>query len=561
MKMTNGVVSTLTCLLAGMCLAGGAEPCALIPAPVKMTAGKGAFTLKPDTQIIADGASAVTGKELAEFLRNVTGFELKVVTEPSASRAVKNAILLTTQRAKAGLGDEGYELNVTTDSVVIRAPVEAGLFYGAVTLCELFPPEIFSTHVLPNHLWQATSVKIEDQPRFKWRGMMLDVSRDFFTKKEVERLLDMLALHKINTFHWHLVDNDGWRIEIKRYPKLTQVGAWREHSRVTPTRYRANNSPSDAAHPAWSEALPTAYGPDGRYGGFYTQEDIREVVAYANMLHITIVPEIEMPGHSASAILAYPELACQGVGDANVFCAGQDASFDFMEGVLTEVFELFPSKYIHIGGDEVKMDYWTHCDKCQARMKSEGMTNVTQLQSYFIKRIEKFVNAHGRSLIGWSEIIKGGLAQNATVMDWKGGAVEGATTGHDVVMSPTAFCYLDYYQASNHINEPWAIGGYLPLSKVYAFEPIPTNLPPQFQSHILGAQGNLWTEYVASFEHIQYMTFPRMCALSEAAWSPKAARNWNDFSTRLQSHLRRLDELGIHYRPVTAETAGAKPIH
>jgi len=519
-----------------------------------MALGEGAFSLKPDTIICTDRASVATGKQLAERLRKSTGYPLKVISKLSSASAIPNAILLTTRQAGAGLGPEGYELTVSTDSVVIRAPAQAGLFYGAQTLAQLLPPEILSTHVVPDKDWRIPCLQIEDQPRFAWRGMMLDVSRDFFTKEEVERLLDLLALHKINIFHWHLVDSDGWRIEIKKYPKLTEIGAWREHSRVTPRRQRADNLERNTAHPAWAPALPSAYGPDGRYGGFYTQKQIREVVAYAAALHITIVPEIEMPGHSAAALLAYPELNCTGVRRGQVYCAGRDASFAFLEGVLTEVFALFPGKYIHIGGDEVNTANWAKCDRCQARMTAEGLTNVDQLQSYFIRRIEKFVNARGRKLVGWSEILKGGLAQSATVMDWIGGAVESASAGHDVVMSPEADCYLDHCQSQDHSTEPWAIGGFLPLSKIYAFEPIPARLEPPFQSHVLGAQGNLWTEYVASFKHVEYMAFPRMCALAEVAWSPRDSRHWDDFSRRLQTHLRRLDELGVNYRPLSTET-------
>jgi hexosaminidase len=371
---------------------------------------------------------------------------------------------------------------------------------------------------------------------------MLDVSRHFFTKPEVEKILDSMALHKLNIFHWHLVDMDGWRIQIKKYPRLTEVGAWR------------NNIGFDL-----DPKSSTAYGPDGRYGGFYTQDEIREVVAYAAARHITTIPEIEMPGHSTEVMACYPELSCTGEpysidrGAHNhyhmgVFCAGNEAGYVLLEGVLDEVFELFPSQYIHIGGDEVNKRDWENCPKCQALMKREGLKNEEELQSYFIRRMGKFVNAHGKTIIGWSEIMKGGLAQNAVVMDWIGGAREAATAGHDVVMSPTKFCYLDHYQSTNHEAEPRAIGGFLPLKNVYAFEPVPTNLPPQFQAHILGAQGNLWTEYVASPSHVEYMILPRLCALSEVTWSAKEARDWDGFQPRLTVDEQRLDKLGLNYR-------------
>ena len=557
MKMTTQFLSLVLGVAAGTCFAADTNTPALVPAPQKFAPGEGVFPLKPDTIICTDRASVATGQQLAERLRKSTGYPLKVSSRLSAGSAIKNAILLTTTKAKTNLGPEGYELTVATNAVVIRAPAQAGLFYGAQTLAQLLPPEIFSTKVVSNGSWRIPCAQIEDQPRFGWRGMMLDVSRDFFTKEEVERLLDLLALHKINTFHWHLVDNNGWRIEMKKYPKLTEIGAWREHSRVTPQRQSAANLEQNTAHPAWAPAQPSAYGPDGRYGGFYTQQEIREVVAYAAALHITIVPEIELPGHSAAALSAYPEFNCTGVLRGQVYCAGRDGSFDFLEGVLSEVFKLFPGKYIHIGGDEVNTANWARCDQCQARMKAEGLTNVDQLQSYFIRRIETFVNARGRKLVGWSEITKGGLAKSATVMDWIGGGLEAATAGHDVVMSPNADAYLDHYQSQDHSTEPWAIGGYLPLSKIYDFEPIPAKLEPPFQSHILGAQGNLWTEYVASFKHVEYMAFPRMCALAEVDWSRKEARQWDDFSRRLQTHLQRLDELGVNYRPVSVEARKA----
>src|SRR5208282_4413402 len=341
---------------------------------------------------------------------------------------------------------------------------------------------------------------------------------------------------KINTLHWHLVDDDGWRLEIKKYPRLTQVGAWRKEIGF-------GIDPKES----------TAYGRDGRYGGSYTQDDIREVVRYAAARHITIVPEIEMPGHSGAALAAYPQFSCTGgpfstdrIGGfkMGVFCAGNDGTFVFLQNILKEVFALFPGKIIHVGGDEVPTSAWAQCDKCQARKKAEGLKSDGQLEGYFMQRLEKFINAHGRTLMGWSEIREGGLAKNAALMDWIGGATEGASAGHDVVMTPTDFCYLDYYQSRDHAKEPRAIGGFLPLGKVYAFEPIPANLPSQFQQHILGAQGNLWTEFVPNLRHAEYMIFPRECALAEVTWSPRKARPFDDFLQRLEIDERRLDEMG-----------------
>jgi hexosaminidase len=543
--MRNQTAALLLSLMTATTFAGNAP--ALIPLPQKMECREGVFQLQPKTRILTDVPANETGQYLAEWLSKATGYDLKVGRSTKA-QPTKGAILLTTKDAKPELGAEGYELTVAPDSVVVRASKGAGLFYGAQSLLELLPPEVFAAKPVAGVDWKIPCVQIEDQPRFKWRGFMLDVARHFFTKDDVKQLLDVLALHKINKLHLHLTDDQGWRIEIKKYPRLTEVSAWR-----------------DEAGFGLDPKLSTAYGPDGRYGGFYTQDDIRELVAYARGKHITIVPEIEMPGHSCAALSAYPELSCTGgpytpntKGGifAGAYCAGKDETFEFLQNVLAEVRQLFPGQYIHIGGDEVPKDNWKKCPRCQARIKAEGLKNEHELQSYFIRRIEKFINAQGRNLIGWSEIREGGLAQNAVVMDWIGGAVEAASAGHDVVMSPTKFCYLDYYQSTNHATEPKAIGNYLPLSKVYSFEPLPETLDPQNKPHILGGQGNLWTEYVPNFKHAQFMAFPRMCALAEVTWSPQASRNWEDFTRRLQTQFQRFDQLGVNYRKGTPERIG-----
>ena len=525
------------------------EP-AIIPQPQSLTRLDGAFKLAPDTRIYTDPASMDTGVLFTERLRKSVGgrFRISGKTTPDLAGMVNDGILLTTQDADSSLGAEGYELTVATNRIVIRAPTQAGLFYGVQTLLQLLPPEIFSAHVVKDFTsevvrdfnWQIPCVKITDSPRFGWRGLMLDVSRHFFNKQEVETLLDAMALHKLNTFHWHLVDDNGWRIEIKKYPKLTSVGAWRGGVGF--------GLPTNST---------TAYGPDGRYGGFYTQDDIREVVAYAAARHITIVPEIEMPGHSLAALASYPEF---GTGDGpflvplkggvnpGIYSPAKEQTFQFLDDVLTEVSQLFPSKYIHIGGDEVPKGPWKNDAACQALMKREGLKNEEELQSWFIRRIEKIVNAKGKTILGWSEILQGGLAQNAAVMDWIGGGREAASQGHDVVMTPTSFCYFDYYQGRDHNVEPRAIGGFLPLEKVYAFEPVPGGLAPEMQKHILGGQGNVWTEYIPNFKHVEYMAFPRLSALAEATWSPKAARNFGDFTRRLKTDEQRFDKLGVNYR-------------
>jgi hexosaminidase len=545
MKYTSRIQVGILGLLAALnAFAVSTNRPAIIPLPENIEARAGVFKLRSGTRILVDSASQDTGEFLAQRLRTATGYKFSVSSTDETEPA-KHAILLATGNVPPGGGTESYQLTVAPDSIIIRGPSQAGLFWGVQSLLQLLPPEAFAAKPVKGMNRGIPCFQIEDQPRFPWRGFMLDVSRHFYTKAEIEKFLDLMALYKLNMFHWHLVDGDGWRIEIKRYPRLTGVGAWR-------------NGIGHGLDPKSS----TAYGPDGRYGGFYTQTDIREVVAYAQARHITIVPEIEMPGHSRAALSAYPELSCTGgpystdpdkVTGGGVYCAGKDESFEFLQNVLTEVFDLFPGKYIHIGGDEVNKSNWKKCALCQARIKAEGLKSEEELQSYFIRRMEKFINAHGRTLIGWSEICQGGLAKNAVVMDWIGGGLEAAEAGHDVVMTTEQFCYLDHWQSTNRVTEPCAFGGvgpkwYLPLPKIYAFEPVPANLAPSLQSHILGAQGNLWTELVASMSHAEYMVFPRLCALAEVTWSPKESRNYEDFRRRLEPHLKRFDCLGVNYR-------------
>jgi len=548
--MKSIIAGVIFTSLAATVFAADTNHLAIIPWPQQVTLQSGAFKLTPDTRVYADSASRGTATFLTGRLRPSTGYPFKTRTKSISGAAIPGGILLTTRNASTNLGPEGYELIVTPDSVVIRAPAQAGLFYGVQTLLQLLPPEIFSTNLVTGTDWQMPCVQIKDWPRFQWRGLMLDVSRHFFNKTEVETVLDAMALHKLNRFHWHLTDDQGWRIEIKKYPKLTQVGAWR-----------------DGIGFKLDPKASTAYGPDGRYGGFYTQNDIREVVKYAAARHITIVPEIEMPGHSTAALAAYPQFSCTGgpfvmLDNGGIFNGiydpAKEETFKFLDDVLTEVFQLFPGKYVHIGGDEVPKDTWKHSPDCQALMKREGLKNEDELQSWFTRRIEKFVSSRGRTMIGWSEIVQGGLAQNAAVMDWIGGAREAASTGHDVVMTPTHYCYFDYYQSTNRAGEPRAAdwGGPLTVDKVYALEPIPADLPPQLQSHILGAQGNLWTEMVPNLRHAEYMIFPRLTAMAEVDWSPPSSRDWDDFSRRLQVHDVRLDQLGINYRHSTATPAG-----
>ncbi len=533
------VIALTACWLAATALSA-AEP-AIIPQPQRMERTKGECKLTPDLVLATDAASLNTGTFLAERLRPATGYSIKTTVRKGPNETFGGtAIVLTAENAKADLGAEGYELEAAPGVVAIRAPTQAGLFYGAETLLQLLPPEVFSAKVVKNFDWEVPCVKISDGPRFPWRGLMLDVSRHFYAKQEVETLLDVMALHKLNTFHWHLVDDHGWRIEIKKYPKLTSIGAWRESVGF--------GLPADST---------TAYGKDGRYGGFYTQDDIREVVAYAQKRHITVVPEIEMPGHSLAALSAYPEfgsgpgpfkIPLQGGVFRGIYSPAKPEAFEFLQNVLTEVFPLFPGKFIHIGGDEVPKEPWKNDPACQQLMKREGLNSEQELQSWFTRRMERFINAHGKTLIGWSEIRQGGLAQSAVVMDWIGGGREAARAGHDVVMSPTSSCYFDGCQSRDRRSEPRASGGFVPLRRAYSFEPVPSGLAADAAKHVLGAQGNLWTELVPNLKYAEYMVFPRVFATAETTWSAKEARNYDDFLRRLKTDEHRLDRLGVNYR-------------
>lgn len=476
---------------------------------------------------------------LAERLRRSTGYAIPLRAETSEVNQQAN-IVFTTEGADATLGPEGYGLTVTRHRVILNATDSAGFFYGMQTLLQLLSPSIFSKQPLPAERWDMPCLRIQDKPRFKWRGFMLDVSRHFFTPAEIKQLLDAIAFQKLNIFHWHLTDDQGWRIEVKKYPRLTDVGAWRKGVGF-------NLDPKST----------TAYGPDGRYGGYYTQAEVRDLVSYARARHITIVPEIDVPGHSSAALSAYREFSCSGGPystdmsvsvAAGILCPGKEETFEFVDNILVEVMDIFPGQFIHIGGDEVSKQNWRNCPKCRARMVQEGLSDVSELQRYFTRRIEKFADSHGKRVVGWSEIRADDLSKSSVIMDWTGGGPEAARSGHDVVMAPEDYCYLDLYQSRNRNTEPPAAGAYLPLRKVYGFEPVPAGLTLEEQRHVLGAQANLWTEYISSFAQVEYMTFPRLCALSEVVWSPKESQSWEDFKHRLVRHEQRLNQLGINYR-------------
>jgi hexosaminidase len=539
--MSNWLATCLvSSFLAATCVSVSASV-AVLPKPVKLTEGQGAFTLRADTRILcADKELAAAG--LPSYLKSVlapaTGFSgIRLEDSPGSGTASANSILLTTSGADTALGAEGYELIATPGGVAIRALTPAGVFYGIQTLRQLLPPAVFSPGSVQGVAWTVPAVQIWDKPALAWRGLMLDVGRHIFSVDDVKRWIDLLALHKMNTFHWHLTDDQGWRIEIKKYPGLTEIGGWRAES---PKKGNRNQ------------------GDGTRYGGFFSQDQVRDIVAYAKSRYITVVPEIEMPGHGLAALSAYPEYSCTGGPfkprtrwgvEADVYCAGNDKTFTFLEDILGEVLDLFPGTFVHIGGDECPKDRWNQCPKCKARMQAEGLKSAHELQSYFVRRIEKFLNAKGRRLIGWDEILEGGLAPNAAVMSWRGekGGIEAASSGHDVVMTPTSHAYFDYGQSKSP-GEPEVIGGFLPLDKVYSYNPVPDSIPADKRHHVLGVQGNLWTEYVYDFRKAEYMAYPRGCAMAELGWTPREQRQFADFRARLETHVKRLDALKVNYR-------------
>ena len=509
----------------------------LIPQVQRMALGTSSFEFGENTCIVVENNDQqAIADQFSKLFENSAGFKLKVSTEGAEG---SNQLSFRTDET---LGDEGYLIDVTTKRIEIKAAKPAGFFYALQTLRQLLPAEVESSLKQEKIGWLVPVISISDSPAFKWRGYMLDVSRHFFPKEEVIQMIDYLALHKINTLHLHLLDDQGWRIEIKKYPKLTEIGAWRV----------------DREDKHWNSRPKQAAGEKATYGGFYTQSDIKEIVAYAQSRYINVVPEIEMPAHVTAALAAYPQYSCTGgpftvlpggvwpVTD--IYCAGNDSTFLFLQDVLSEVIDLFPSKYIHIGGDEATKTEWDKCPKCKKRIKAEGLKNSGELQSYFIKRIEKFINSKDRILLGWDEILEGGLPPKATVMSWRGiqGGIDASRQGHDVVMSPVNPCYFDFYQGPKE-EEPLAIGGFNPLQKVYEYNPVPTELDAEAAKHILGAQANLWTEYVPTIKHAQYMTFPRIAAMAEALWSPKEVKNWDDFYRRIQTFTTRYDQMGINY--------------
>ncbi|GAB3026764.1 glycoside hydrolase family 20 protein [Niabella terrae] len=519
-----------------LCMSGAAiqaQELPIIPAPVSLQRTEGQFTINQQTRLNYDQGNAAlqaVAGYLSDYLGKISGLHLNTGT------GQQNAIVLELT-ALPEIGKEGYLLDISARGVRIRASQKAGIFYGIQSLLQLLPA------MRTNQDLTLPAVSIKDYPRFGWRGLHLDVSRHFFGPDFIKKYIDLLATYKLNSFHWHLSDDQGWRIEIKKYPRLTDVAAWRV----------------DQNHLPWSSRPQAKPGQLATYGGYYTQQQIRDIVQYAADRSVNIVPEIDMPGHSAAAIAAYPNLSCSQVpqlpmtgGDyhhmSSNFCIGNDSVFLFAENVLKELMELFPSRYIHIGGDEVDKTSWKNCPRCQARMKALGLRNEEELQSYFIRRMEKIIVARGRTMIGWDEILEGGLAPEATVMSWRGerGGIEAAKMNHDVVMTPGSPLYFDHYQAGPQ-GEPLAFGGMNTLAAVYQYDPIPAELPADKRRYILGAQANLWAEHITSGLHAEYMILPRMLALAELDWTPPARKNWDDFNARVQQHFKRFDQQGLNY--------------
>lgn len=504
----------------------------IIPKPSVVTDLPGQLVLSPSTAIIADATwdeATAVATLFANQLRELTG--LRLVIE---SHGARQGIFFTRDMH---LTPESYRLHVTPEAIYITAADKRGLIYGAQTLLQML--EITHPAGWDGLSWCMPCVEIEDRPRFTWRGMHLDVARHFMPIAGIKQFIKLLAFHKLNTLHLHLTEDQGWRIEIPQYPRLATVSAWRE---TTITREHEIQIDTQRRH-----------------GGCYTQQELRDLVAYAAQYGVNIVPEIELPGHALAALAAYPELSCTGgpfeVGKfwgifEDVYCAGNDQVLAFLEAVLMDVMAIFPSEFIHIGGDECPKTRWLTCPKCQARMAAENLADGNALQSWLVRRMDHFLQQHGRRLVGWDEILEGGLAQGATVMSWRGeeGGITAAQSGHDVIMTPTYCTYFDFYQSEDQNSEPTAIGGYLPLEAVYGYEPIPEVLTPEAARHVLGAQGQLWSEYISNAHHMEYMAFPRACALAEVLWSTPEARDYQEFLTRLRPHLKRLDNLGVNYR-------------
>jgi len=538
MKKLNHAL--LAGVLALVCASCGTEQEAnyqVIPLPQEVSLTQGnPFKLNGNVLIAYPENNALLQRNaefLSEYIRQSTGYAPKTKAI-AAGEQVKNAITLGLDPDIAN--KEGYVLTTTPEGISINGQTENGVFYGIQTLRKSIPAEAKGATIL------IPAGEIKDEPRFSYRGMHLDVGRHFFPIEFIKKYIDLLALHNMNTFHWHLTEDQGWRIEIKKYPKLTEIGSQRSRTVIGRNTQEYDNTP---------------------YGGFYTQEEAKEIVKYAQERYITVIPEVDLPGHMLAALAAYPEMGCTGGPYEvcprwgvfeDVLCIGNDKTMQFLEDVMSEIIEIFPSEYVHIGGDEAPRDRWKECPKCQARIKAEGLkadknhTAEDRLQSYCMTRIEKFLNSKGRRIIGWDEILEGDVAPNATVMSWRGasGGIKAAQMGHDVIMTPNTYCYFDYYQTADTKDEPLGIGGYVPIEKVYSLDPT-FDLNEEQKKHIIGAQANLWTEYIATTEHVEYMVLPRMAALAEVQWTQPEKKDFKDFTTRLASLMKFYQRDGFNY--------------
>ena len=536
--MIKNHLKGLTAVVIAVCLFNfqnlRAQSINIIPYPQSVKKLDGEFVFGKSTRIVYDKNNneiAVALEPLLSKLKQAAGINLAYATQKPRRDFV--TVELTDKITQP----EGYHLLIGKHGISIEAASPAGVFYAVQSVLQLLPAEIENAQLVQNVQWKITAADIDDKPVFAYRGLMLDVARHFMPYSFLEKMVDLMAMQKMNTFHLHLTDSQGWRFESKKYPKLTRIGAYRKGTPLN-TTYDYDSRPTDTL-----------------YGGFYTQKQLRKLVAYAKTKFITIIPEIEMPAHSRAALASYPELAClDSTGHTftypsqiqDEYCT-KDSTFTFLTDILTEVMDVFPSKYIHIAGDEASKVNWKKCPICQKRMADEHLTSVDELQSYFIKRIEKFVNEKGRNIIGWDEILEGGLAPNATVMSWRGekGGMDAAEQGHKVIMTPEDYCYLDHYQ-SNDTAEPAAFGGLTTLATVYSYHPLPAELDSEDSKLITGTQGNLWTEYVPTYQHAEYMFFPRSTALAEVAWTGNKL-TYDDFTTRLLGYLKRLDDHNVNY--------------
>lgn len=547
MKKTSFII-VMQCICFMFFAQAMSQEISIIPEPVSIVKNSGQFVLPPSVTIETGNDAAVRkiADSLLKQLSGATGYNISLSTQGNVANTIR---LLLNTTADKSIGDEGYIVEVTSNNVIMKANKPAGLFYAVQTFLQLLPKEISSKTIAKNTQWQSPCVTITDYPRFGWRGLMFDVSRHFFTKQDVKEFIDEMVRYKFNLLHMHLTDDEGWRIEIKALPKLTEVGAWN----VRKTGTFGNFS------------VPVADEPRN-YGGFYTQDDIREIVRYAKEKFVNILPEVDVPGHSLAAVASYPDLSCTAGSENyrvrsgekimdwnpggikalvdNTLCPANDKVYMFLDKVFTELAGLFPFEYIHIGGDECAKNFWEKSDAVKKLMQKEGLKNMEEVQSYFEKRVEKIVASKGKKVIGWDEILEGGLAPNAAVMSWRGikGGIEAAKLGHDVVMSPTTFAYLDYMQGDALIEPP--VYATLRLNTAYSFEPVPDGVDAKF---IKGGQGNLWTEQVYNTRHMQYLLWPRSFAIAECLWTPKEKKNWNSFAKRVEINFDRMDVRQVKY--------------